>query len=202
MGGPPGRTADRDGRPRRAQHLLRTFPPVSDLPLTVTQEAKLEFPFLQIGTKSTTTVTFKQHLNFSSSLMSYSASIINGLSTSRDEFQVERKDGRERFEVKGWLVVEELAFDESRSEGAGWSIQETREQMQGWWIGPKSGSKLSCVSLAFPSDPCTNSVISSTPPLLPFRSISPVYESRSISHFTFVSPIRSSNRLSLLIRVR
>lgn len=105
------------------------------------QEAKLEIPFLALP-GSSTPVTLKHTLLFSSVMMAVSGRFVTGLRAHRGVFL----QGETHTEgVEGWMEVrEEQAAGEE--EERGWSEDALREVLTGWWVGEKSGGTATRVS--------------------------------------------------------
>lgn len=127
------------------------------------QETKIEIPFLKPIDSSAThpATTLKSIILFSSALMTHSASLLSGLKSSHEKFDVVKRNepekgkesiGFERYEVVHWLVVERV--DEgTMGEGdsvAGWSAKLSKENVGGYWIAEKGGDTINRVS---PSSP-------------------------------------------------
>lgn len=125
----------------RSLELRRTQ---SSCLLTVTaisQEAKLEIPFLRHPSSSTATpYTFKQTLLFSTSLMAASSHYITGLRSQKAGFKV---DGG-TYKATGWMEIRERAA--GGASGQSWTEQLVRQVVGGWWAGERTGGVATRVS--------------------------------------------------------
>lgn len=102
------------------------------------QEAKLEIPFLkhpESSATSSTLVTYKHTLLFSSTMMSVSSKAWPGLHTAKVAFVEGAKPGD--WDVKDWMKIEQV---NGGVQGDGWSEDEIVAEATGWWAGERTGA--------------------------------------------------------------